>query len=57
MARIKIECFEEDKEFITEVLSSYCQGEGDCRFSDFECDENCHKCIEKDVEFVIKEGE
>jgi hypothetical protein len=57
MARIRIECLEEDKEFIIEALSSQCWGEDDCRFSDFECNENCHECAKNNVEFVIKEDE
>lgn len=61
MARIKIECFEKDKKYI-----SRCFLEADtCPFKDnlcnSSCDEledgkaNCEKCIEKNVEFVIKE--
>ena len=56
MARIKIECFKEDKEFIFnsmietcpfDITTEYCKGVHIC----------CEECIYKYVEFVIKEEE
>ena len=53
MARIKIECFEEDLDFIEDALCSHCLSEYESRFTR-ECDCDCRDCINKNIEFVIK---
>ena len=55
MARIKIECFEEDLDFIEEALCSHCLDEYESRFTR-ECNCECRDCINKNIEFVIKGG-
>lgn len=59
MARIKIECFENDKDLIKECLADYT---GCCPFEKGRGESFCNKvslgcetCIEENVEFVIKE--
>lgn len=53
MARIKIECFEKDKDEVIDAFRTYCPfAYENPKCNNYDC---CDNCITENIEFVIKE--